>query len=1415
MDKMNLKLLSPNEIIKNGYSTVEFVNTKEASTQSVLPLTKSLMNEIANNEITNSFASSKNYVAMEGDNVIATVSSKWLGAMSSNQGKQNHKTQHGEVVEGVRCVSKRYISKFLSLKFPITLKFVGLVVCILLMGYTNIFAMPPYSTGLGTGTSVDPWVIETPQDLSDFANDVINGNSFAGNYFIVTDDIVAYPNTMIGNDTNYFEGNLVSDGCRKITVDLNYLATTQNVGLFSIIGGNGSIKRLIIDGTVNGMGQNTGALAGRVIGNNTLKYVTNYANVTGGQNVGGVIGAINAHNVCTLICLANNGNVSGYYAIAGVVGVAHGYQLFVEHCKNSGVITSPNEYPEFMSGIIGEISVHNLEFFGAVNIGKILSRKSTYAGGIIAKINVANEGNGNIFTVINSGIVDGAREMVGGVLGASYNVVVTECINTNWVERGTAGSFGSIVGFINNIGLITNCFYDNQMSIIRAVNNQNWVNVDGRTTANMTNGSLATILQSSGNCWIFTQDLYPMFCSGIPANPIDILAAAPIFIASGQDVSYVTSNFTVSQIYILPTLYLWGKFTGAGIYQPVSVNGNIDVVNGVADINSSGQDSLVVRLDSSRPWRIAKCNVPSDKFIEKWVPINVTACYDTILANTDGNGRIEPSGNVIVPCNKDTTFYFEPDFCYEVDEVLVDDVVVNDYVVGSNEYTIHAYKGIKQIKVTFKKSKFEVLGIVTSTDNYGKPIGGTIEPTIDSVLCDDSVKFVIKPDDCYEVESILVNSDSVKNVSNVSLNPFWVYNVTEPLKVEVAFKKIKYTINAKAENGGEIKPSGDTVVNCGDTVIYTFIPDSCYVVDKVIVNGNPVAYDTAKSSYTFNGVYKNSTIEVTFVDTCKPPDTCIYTLVRVYRDPNGTAEKTNASTVEFMIMINPIPSPVLDFFDFEVNKGTVINFSSSNNPILNLWAGAYHILVDVSSLDGCSDTVRVVRIKDCWLKNTVVNPNEFYDVRRKFCTKGTLINPACDTLNADTTMNGATILLNEPAFANTPNPIRIILKSNNGSSIVNGTLTSSTTITFNYNGLLADTWYEVCILPNSLKDAWNNTNDTICLCSIKTIPDKPCIDSIVRHDPANPSTKPKEKTNATEVTFKVYFSDDVIPNNFIVSGGNVVDISMSPTFMFTLAIPAKVWYVKVAVDSNTTEICGVEVKITGSNSNVFNFCNPTPNESYNVRHEFLATKEFEPKYVHLGGLPYKDTTLKIIFNDCGEIMGELKLPLISSNAMNRVVVSIGNNLIETTYESDTLRLGTGQFSMGLSGSDRTVTDEWGNSYEIIGSIWNFSVAKLNLSDGLTSADALLFGSFAISNINPNPTVDEAEFTINIFEEGNLNVTFYDLSGSFIMNIISDRFMNANTELRVPMSLGMLSSGTYTIMISMGNNIMMRQIIIVK
>ena len=139
------------------------------------------------------------------------------------------------------------------------------------------------------------------------------------------------------------------------------------------------------------------------------------------------------------------------------------------------------------------------------------------------------------------------------------------------------------------------------------------------------------------------------------------------------------------------------------------------------------------------------------------------------------------------------------------------------------------------------------------------------------------------------------------------------------------------------------------------------------------------------------------------------------------------------------------------------------------------------------------------------------------------------------------------------------------------------------------------------------------------------------------------------------------------------------------------------------------------------------------------------------------------------------------------------------------------------YNIYLSLPDSIFIDEWGNyntafNDSLIGSFQTgfYKIGAEN--DASTTSSS---GGFTISNIYPNPTTNEAEFTVNVLEEGSLNVAIYDLSGSFVMQIISDKFMNANTELRVPLTLGMLSSGTYTVVVSMSNNKSAKQVIIVK
>ena len=61
----------------------------------------------------------------------------------------------------------------------------------------------------GSGASYDPYLIKSIADMTQLANDVNSGNSYAGKHFLLTEDLTYTSSdtyTVIGNETHKFEG---------------------------------------------------------------------------------------------------------------------------------------------------------------------------------------------------------------------------------------------------------------------------------------------------------------------------------------------------------------------------------------------------------------------------------------------------------------------------------------------------------------------------------------------------------------------------------------------------------------------------------------------------------------------------------------------------------------------------------------------------------------------------------------------------------------------------------------------------------------------------------------------------------------------------------------------------------------------------------------------------------------------------------------------------------------------------------------------------------------------------------------------------------------------------------------------------------------------------------------------------------
>jgi hypothetical protein len=89
------------------------------------------------------------------------------------------------------------------------------------------------------------------------------------------------------------------------------------------------------------------------------------------------------------------------------------------------------------------------------------------------------------------------------------------------------------------------------------------------------------------------------------------------------------------------------------------------------------------------------------------------------------------------------------------------------------------------------------------------------------------------------------------------------------------------------------------------------------------------------------------------------------------------------------------------------------------------------------------------------------------------------------------------------------------------------------------------------------------------------------------------------------------------------------------------------------------------------------------------------------------------------------------------------------------------------------------------------------------------------GSFAVSEITPSPAVENAGFDIATLTDGSLNVVVLDLSGSVVMNVVNNEYIGANTETRIPLNFSKLASGMYSVMISVGDDRVVRTIVVSK
>ncbi len=304
--------------------------------------------------------------------------------------------------------------------------------------------------------SDDILIINNPEKLIEFRNNVNGGNSYEGYNIFLTGDITLNSSEEwepIGNDENPFYGTF--DGKNHSISGMKITSGSANLAFFGVNKGIVKKLKLLSSNTINiSDGNNVAGIVGKNYGK--IENCENNINITGGSGVAGICARNEGETILNCI---NNGDIKGNKNMCGgIVGYNVNEDSLIENCGNNGNVTSEEYY---VGGICGgnRGKVKKCYNKGSIKGNGYISwdggnSKITQAGGIVGQL----AGKGLIEFCYNSGYVYVRWTDGGGICGdGASSCKINNCYNCGKVRSEVNSGIGCIGGYIYSS--CSNCYY--------------------------------------------------------------------------------------------------------------------------------------------------------------------------------------------------------------------------------------------------------------------------------------------------------------------------------------------------------------------------------------------------------------------------------------------------------------------------------------------------------------------------------------------------------------------------------------------------------------------------------------------------------------------------------------------------------------------------------------------------------------------------------------------------------------------------------------------------------------------------------------------------------------------------------------------------------------------------------------------